>query len=161
MSRGEVWWVNVDPSLGGEMQKTRPAVIVSNESSNRALNRLQVVPLTSSVVRIYPCEALVDLNGEPRKAMADQIATVSKTRLRTKLGALREPDIRIEGLPLRQLKQIILRNLAFPGPISQMSPLLAREPFPLDLWHRSTSENQVSELIHRLLLGAWLFEIGL
>ena len=87
MSRGEVWWVNVDPSLGGEMQKTRPAVIVSNESSNRALNRLQVVPLTSSVVRIYPCEALVDLNGEPRKAMADQIATVSKTRRRTKLGA--------------------------------------------------------------------------
>ena len=74
MLRGEVWWVNFDPSLGGEIQKTRPAVIVSSNASNRALNRIQVVPLTSQVGRAYPCEALVILNGEPRQAMADQLA---------------------------------------------------------------------------------------
>ena len=55
---GEVWWINFDPSLGGEMQKTRPAVIVSNNASNRTVNRLQVVPLTSRTDRVYPCEAL-------------------------------------------------------------------------------------------------------
>ena len=101
MLRGEVWWVNFDPSLGGEIQKTRPSVIVSNNASNRTLNRIQVVPITSSTGRVYPCEALVRLNGEPRKAMADQIATVSKLRLRLKIGVLSEPDLRLVECAIR------------------------------------------------------------
>src|ERR1017187_9933953 len=94
MLRGEVWWIDFNPSLGGEIQRARPAVIVSNAASNRNLNRVQVVPITSNVTRVYPCEAPIDLNGEPRKAMADPIATVSKQRLKSKLATLSLGDIR-------------------------------------------------------------------
>jgi len=62
--RGEVWWVSFDPSVGGEIQKTRPAIVISNDSANAALNRLIVVPITSQVAKVYPGEALVSRIGE-------------------------------------------------------------------------------------------------
>jgi mRNA interferase MazF len=104
LKRGEVYWLAFDPSVGGEIQKTRPAVIVSNDAANAALNRTLVVPLSSQISRVYPGEALVQLNGETRKAMADQLTTASKQRFRSRLGKLSAEDMeRLENAVLLQL----------------------------------------------------------
>jgi mRNA interferase MazF len=102
--RGEVWWVAFDPSVGGEIQKTRPALIISNNAANAALNGVIVIPLTSQTSKVYPGGAMVTLNGEQRKAMGDQVMTASRQRLRTKLGSLDSTDMTaVENALLLQL----------------------------------------------------------
>ena len=93
MKRADVWWINFEPAVGGEVHKERPAVIVSNDTANKHLNRVQAVPLTTSVERVYPSEALVTVRGKKHKAMADQLTTVSKRRLQNRIGRLSNMDM--------------------------------------------------------------------
>jgi len=91
--KGEVWWVSFERSVGSEMQKTRPAIVVSNNAANTKLNRAVVVPLTSKTAQVYPGQALINLGGKQHKAMADQITTASELRFRNQLGSLSPADL--------------------------------------------------------------------
>ncbi len=88
LKRGDVWLVNFEPSIGGEIRKQRPAIIVSNDAANYYLNRVQVVPITSNIDKLYPSEAYVTFHGKKSKAMADQVTTVSKKRLIDSAGTI-------------------------------------------------------------------------
>jgi mRNA interferase MazF len=104
IKRGDVWWVSFDPSLGGEIRKTRPAVVVSNNAANAVLNRVVVVPLTTQTGKVYPGEALIQVEGRESKVMADQIMTASKQRLLNRMGSLSLGDLKaVEGAILLHL----------------------------------------------------------
>ena len=104
IKRGEVWWVSFDPALGGEVRKTRPAVVMSNNAANAVLNRVVVIPLSSQTSKLYPGEARVQVEGRKSKAMADQVMAASKERLRSRMGALSPLDLKaVEDAILVQL----------------------------------------------------------
>jgi mRNA interferase MazF len=91
--RGEIWIVRFGPPTGGEIQKTRPALVLSTDTANALLNRVQVVPISSRITRLYPSEGHVTLKGERRKAMADQITTISKLRLQRRQRRLSREEM--------------------------------------------------------------------
>lgn len=93
MNRGDVYWVNFDPAVGSEIKKMRPAIIVSNNSNNKYMSRVQVIPLTSNVNKVYPCETIVLIHGKQGKALADQITTVDKSRLGEYMATLSRSEL--------------------------------------------------------------------
>jgi len=93
LKRGDVYWVDFEPAIGGEIKKVRPAVIISNDAANRMLNRVLVVPLSSQIRRVYSGETLVQLRGQTSKAMSDQLTVASKLRFGNRIGALDAADL--------------------------------------------------------------------
>lgn len=102
--RGDIWWINFDPSVGQEIKKKRPAIIVSNNMSNKYLKRFQVIPVSSNVEKIYPSETTIQIEGNTGKVMADQLTTVSELRLVSKIGNVTEKELEeIESIIKLQL----------------------------------------------------------
>ena len=90
--RYDVYWVGLDPARGSELRKTRPAVIVSLDVLNRALETVVVCPLTSRLHPGWRTRFTVKVAGKRAEIAADQIRTVSKSRLGKKLGSLSARD---------------------------------------------------------------------
>lgn len=97
MRRGDIVLVDFEPSRGSEANKTRPAVVVSNDAANRAAERsghgvLTVVPVTSNVSRVLPFQVLIQAGESglrvPSKAQAEQVRAVSADRVGRQLGRL-------------------------------------------------------------------------
>ena len=85
VKRGEVYWVNLDPTIGTEIRKTRPALIISPDDMNAALPCVIVAPLTSKGQPLG-CRPEIEFKGKPSRILLDQIRTVDKQRLGGKMG---------------------------------------------------------------------------
>ena len=100
IKRGEVWLAALDPTIGGEIQKTRPVVVVSNDISNSHNSVVSIVPLTSNVTRILSFEVYIPTGvggvTKDSKVKPDQIRTIDKSRLIKLYGTL--PDTYVQQL---------------------------------------------------------------
>lgn len=91
--RGEIYWVKLDPTIGTETKKTRPAIIISNDSQNKVGRRYIVAPITSVVKTVYPFEIEININEKPSKVMLDQIRTIDHSRLAGKISKLSQEEL--------------------------------------------------------------------
>jgi len=87
VKRGEVYWVNLDPTFGTEIKKTRPALVVSPDDLNEALPRVIITPLTSKGQSLG-CRPEINFNNRPCRLLLDQIRSVDKRRLLDKMGEI-------------------------------------------------------------------------
>ena len=92
--RGEIWWVNLDPTQGSEIKKTRPCLVLSHDTLNRLRRTVVVVPLSSAAKPHPPITIPVICQGEPAVAIIDQIRAVAKHRLKSRIEAASNQDIR-------------------------------------------------------------------
>lgn len=95
--RGDIFWVNLDPTLGTEIKKKRPALVVSNNAANRRYQQITILPLTSQRTdKVEPFQVFLEANesglSKASKALAEQIRTISKQRLGKRAGHV-PPDL--------------------------------------------------------------------
>lgn len=102
--RGEIYWINLDPTVGTEINKIRPALVISNDSGNEYSQRVIVAPITSAVKNIYPFEVKLIIEGKDCKVLLDQIRSVDKQRFSKKLSVL---DYQIMQLVNKALKIVL------------------------------------------------------
>ena len=104
--RGEIWWVALDPTLGSEIRKTRPCVVISVKVLNERRRTVIVVPLSSSPKASPPILIPLSCCGNPAVAVSDQIRAVAKERLRNRLGVVTTDEMAALEDGLRQIMQL-------------------------------------------------------
>lgn len=103
MKRGEIWWVNLDPTQGSEIRKTRPCVILTHDALNKARRTVVVVPLSTGATPRPPIVISMPSAGKDSSAVCDQIRAVDRQRLIKRGGALSADDLRELEAGVRQV----------------------------------------------------------
>lgn len=104
--RGEIWWVNLDPTQGSEIRKARPAVVVSADALNRARRTVIVVPLSTGPRPQPPIVVAASSAGPGSVAVCDQIRALDKTRLTRRVGQLSSGDLDAVETALRRVIEL-------------------------------------------------------
>ena len=91
VNRFDVFLVNLDPTIGSEIQKTRPCVVVSPNEMNRYIATVIIAPMTTKG-RTYPTRVVCQFQGKDGQIILDQIRTIDKTRLLEKLGQISQDE---------------------------------------------------------------------
>jgi len=104
--RGEVWWVRLDPSLGSEIAKTRPCLILSGNVFNRLRRTVVVIPLSASPQPGAPLLVPVRCDGREVVAVTDQIRAIAKQRLDRRLGVLSCEDLEAVEQGIREVLEL-------------------------------------------------------
>lgn len=86
--RGDVYWIQLDPTIGTEIHKTRPCVILSNNSQNKKGMRVIAAPITRKVKNVYPFEAKIIIKGRECKVLLDQIRALDKKRIVSRIDLI-------------------------------------------------------------------------
>ena len=105
--RGDIFWVKLDPAQGTQIRKTRPAVIISNDSCNKYGARVIVLPVTSNVESLFPGETRIQIEGQPARVLGDQMRSLDKSRLGARIGTLSPAE-------LLAVEEAVLITLGFP-----------------------------------------------
>jgi len=93
MKRGDIWWVALDPGQGSEIKKTRPCVVLTNNTLNRLRKTVVVVPLSTAAKPHPPITVPVTCQGRPAVAVIDQVRAVAKHRLQSRVESLSSKDL--------------------------------------------------------------------
>ena len=104
--RGEVWWIVLDPTLGAEISKTRPCLVLTRDLVNQHRRTVVVIPLSTSPEAYPPIRVSVNCGGRPAVAVTDQIRAVAKQRFRQRLGELSDDDMEAVGAALQQILEL-------------------------------------------------------